>query len=50
MMVDSVPLAQLLAEYEQQCAISNKIIADHALEDGGKHPDFDAAAATCVGC
>jgi hypothetical protein len=46
MMVDDVPLAQLLDEFEQQCAVSNEIVAAHSLDDVGKHPDFGAAAAT----
>ncbi len=46
MMVPGVPLTQLLQEYERQCAVSNEIIAAHPLDEVGKHPDFDAAAAT----
>jgi hypothetical protein len=46
MMVAGVPLAQLLAEYERQCAVSNKVIAGHPLDEQGKHPDFPAGAAT----
>ena len=46
MMVEGVPLAQLLQEYERQCAVSNEIIAAHSLDDVGKHPDFASAAAT----
>jgi uncharacterized damage-inducible protein DinB len=46
MMVDEIPLAQLLAEYEQQCAASNEIAAAHSLDDVGRHPDFKSAAAT----
>jgi hypothetical protein len=45
-MVDDVPLAQILEEYERQCALSNEIIATHSLDDVGKHPDFGSAAAT----
>ena len=45
MMVDGIPLAQLLEEYERQCEVSNDIVAAHSLEDVGKHPDFRAAAA-----
>jgi len=40
------PLAQLLADYERQCAMSNEIVAAHSLDDVGKHPGFRAAAAT----
>ena len=46
MMVDAVPLSRLLEEYEQQCAVSNEIVAAHSLDDVGTHPDFGAAAAT----
>lgn len=47
MIVDrAVPLDQLLAEYDRQCAASNDIIAAHALDDVGSHPDFAAARAT----
>jgi uncharacterized damage-inducible protein DinB len=46
MMVEDVPLAELLDAYERQCAVSNEIIAAHSLDDVGRHPDFGAAAAT----
>ncbi|WP_026876874.1 DinB family protein [Jiangella gansuensis] len=46
MMVDDVPLAQLLAEYERQCEISNEIVAAHSLDDVGRHPDFRSGAAS----
>jgi hypothetical protein len=46
MMVEGVPLAQLLEEYGQQCALSNEIVAAHSLDDVGKHPDFTSAGAT----
>ena len=41
--VDDVPLAQLLADYEQQCARSNETIAAHSLDDVSAHqdPDYD---------
>jgi uncharacterized damage-inducible protein DinB len=42
MMVEGVPLARLLDEYEKQCAVSDEIIAAHALEDTGKHPGYKA--------
>ncbi|MET7901497.1 DinB family protein [Streptomyces sp. NPDC005355] len=45
MMVEDIPLAQLLADYTRQCAVSNEIVADHSLDDVGRHPDFRAAAA-----
>ena len=46
MMVDSVPLARLLREYETQCALSNEIIAAHPLDEAGRHPDFRSGAAS----
>jgi uncharacterized damage-inducible protein DinB len=46
MMVDDVPLAQLLDEYERQWATSNEIVAAHDLAEVGRHPDFSSAAAT----
>jgi uncharacterized damage-inducible protein DinB len=44
MMVAGIPLTQLLDEYQQQCAVSNEIIAAHSLEDVGRHPDHGASA------
>ena len=46
MMAEGIPLARLLEEYAGQCAVSNQIVAAHALDVVGKHPDFGAAAAT----
>lgn len=46
MMVSGIPLAQLLQEYEDQCAVSNGIIAGHPLDDVGRHTGFASAAAT----
>jgi uncharacterized damage-inducible protein DinB len=46
MRVDGVPLAQLLREYEQQCAVSREIVAAHPLDEVGRHPDFASAGAT----
>ncbi|MFI6226532.1 DinB family protein [Micromonospora echinospora] len=46
MRVEGVPLAQLLAEYEQQCAVSNEIVAAHPLDEVGRHPDYRSAAAS----
>jgi Protein of unknown function (DUF664) len=40
MVVDDVPLAGLLDEFEAQCAQSNDIIAAHSLDDVGKQSDF----------
>jgi uncharacterized damage-inducible protein DinB len=44
--VEGIPVARLLEEYEQQCAVSRQIIAAHALDEVGRHPDFGSAAAT----
>jgi Protein of unknown function (DUF664) len=46
MRVDGIPLAQLLAEYEQQCRFSNEVIAEHSLDEIGKHADFKSAKAS----
>ncbi|MFC5804313.1 DinB family protein [Streptomyces formicae] len=46
MMVEGVPLARLLEEYERQCAVSDEIIAAHSLDEAGRHPDFTSAAAS----
>ena len=46
MMVEGVPLARLLDEYAAQCAVSDKIVAAHSLDDVGRHPDFRSAAAS----
>lgn len=46
MMVEDIALTQLLDEYEQQCALSNEIVAAHSLDEVGQHPDFGSAAAT----
>jgi len=39
-MVDGVPLARLLDEFEAQCAQSNEITAAHPLDAVGKQLDF----------
>jgi hypothetical protein len=46
MMVDGVPLGQLLADYERQCEESNKIIAAHSLDEPGKNTYYDEGAAS----
>lgn len=46
MMVDDVPMQQLLDQYERQCRISNEIIAQHSLDEAGRHPHFKSAGAT----
>ena len=38
--VDGVPLAQLLDEFDAQWAQSNEIVAAHSLDDPGKQSDF----------
>ncbi|MEE1845535.1 MULTISPECIES: DinB family protein [unclassified Streptomyces] len=46
MMVDGVPLAKLLDDYDRQVAVSNEIIAAGSLDDVGRHPDFDTSGAS----
>ncbi len=46
MRVDGVPLAQLLEAHERQCAVSNEIIAAHALDDVGRHEGWPSATAS----
>ncbi|MEV0277398.1 DinB family protein [Streptomyces sp. NPDC050610] len=46
MAVDGVPLVQLRAEYERQCALSNETIAAHSLDDTGRNTQFRAGAAS----
>jgi uncharacterized damage-inducible protein DinB len=40
MLVDGVPLARLLDEFEAQCVQSNEIVAAHSLDDVGKDPEY----------
>lgn len=46
MRVEGVPLERLLQEYQAQCAVSDEIIAAHALDDAGRQKDFRAGDAT----
>ncbi|MEE1750029.1 MULTISPECIES: DinB family protein [unclassified Streptomyces] len=46
MMVDGVPLAKLLDDYDRQVAVSNEIIEAGSLDDVGRHPDFDVSGAS----
>ncbi|MCB5181696.1 DinB family protein [Streptomyces antimicrobicus] len=46
MQVEGTTLAQLLEEYDDQCAISNEIIAAHSLEDTGRNTDYKAGSAS----
>jgi uncharacterized damage-inducible protein DinB len=46
MMVDGAPLAQLLEDYERQCAQSNEIIAAHSLDDRGRNTEFKSGSAS----
>jgi hypothetical protein len=39
MMVDGVPLARLLDEYDEECARSNEIVAGFSLDDVQRAPD-----------
>jgi uncharacterized damage-inducible protein DinB len=46
MMVAGIPLAQLLEEYDRQCATSNEIIGAHSLDDVGQYPEYRATETT----
>jgi Protein of unknown function (DUF664) len=46
MMVGGVPLPRLLAAYEQQCRVSDEIIAAHPLDEPGHGTGFPSAGAT----
>lgn len=46
MRVDDIALAQLLQDYEGQCARSNEIVAAHSLDATGTNPDFGSGTAT----
>jgi hypothetical protein len=46
MVVDGIPLSQLLAEYDRQCVVSNEIIAAHPLDQTGLHLDHPSGAAS----
>ena len=46
MIVDDVPLTRLLAEYEEQCDVSRRIVAEHSLDDVGRNTDIAAGAAS----
>jgi len=46
LMVDGIPLAQLIDDYRRQCAVSNEIIAAHRLDEAGRNTDYRSAAAT----
>lgn len=43
---EAVPLGQLVADYEQQCAVSNEIIAAHSLDDVGRYQGWPAGQAS----
>lgn len=46
MLVDGIPLARLLEDYDRQCVISNEIVAAHSLDDIGRNRDFKAGSAS----
>jgi hypothetical protein len=46
MIVDDVPLSRLLTEYDEQCAVSRQIVAEHSLDDVGRNTDIEAGAAS----
>jgi uncharacterized damage-inducible protein DinB len=46
MRVEGAPLDELLADYEQQCARSNEIVAAHSLDDLGRNAEYSSGAAS----
>jgi uncharacterized damage-inducible protein DinB len=46
MIVDGLEIGQLLAEYEQQCARSNEIIAAYPLDTPGQNTEFGSGSST----
>jgi uncharacterized damage-inducible protein DinB len=46
MRVPGVPLPELLADYERQCARSNEIVAAHSLDDVGRNSAFRSGQAS----
>lgn len=46
MRVSGVPLGQLLAEYEQQCVVSDRIVAAHSLDDTGRSRKYASGGAS----
>lgn len=46
MLAEGITLARLQEEYTRQCAVSDEIIAAHALDDVGRNTDFGAGAAS----
>ncbi|TYP81253.1 DinB family protein [Blastococcus xanthinilyticus] len=44
--VDGIPLAELLAGYDRQCAESNRITAAAALEELGRFPGYESGRAS----
>jgi uncharacterized damage-inducible protein DinB len=45
-LVDDVPLARLLDEYERQCAASNAVVAAASLDDTGQNQTFASGSAS----
>jgi hypothetical protein len=46
MMVDGIPLARLLDEYDEECARSNEIVAGFSLDDVQRAPDPEGGQAS----
>ncbi|SOD63371.1 Protein of unknown function [Streptomyces zhaozhouensis] len=46
MRAEGVPLERLVEEYRAQCAVSNAIVAEHSLDETGRHPDVSSSPAT----
>lgn len=45
-LVDGVPLARLLDDYERQCAASNTVVAAASLDDTGQNHTFASGSAS----
>jgi hypothetical protein len=50
MMVDGIPLTQLLEEYDRQCAVSNEILTVHSLRTRASTPVFLLLLGPSCGC
>ena len=44
MIVDGVPLADLLDRYDEQCAVTDAIVRRHAMDDLSRHPAIHPGA------
>ncbi|HZZ98124.1 MAG TPA: DinB family protein [Jatrophihabitantaceae bacterium] len=46
LLVDDIPVQQLLDEYARQCERSNEIVAAHSLDEAGSNTEFGAGSAS----